>query len=50
MLKLFANSLKDKELIYDEKPIIKYELRKEIKEVEKHNGEFIEIKKKIPGI
>lgn len=34
-LKLFATRLKDKEFIFDERPIIKYELGKEIEEVEK---------------
>lgn len=43
-LKLFSTSLKDKELIFDERPIIKYELGKEIEEVEKRNVEFKEIK------
>lgn len=44
VLKLFTTSLKDKELIFDERPIIKYELGKEIEEVEKRNVEFKEIK------
>lgn len=42
--KLFDFKLKDKELVSDEKPIIKYELGKEIEEVEKRNVEFKEIK------
>lgn len=44
VLKLFTTSLKDKEFIFDERPIIKYELGKEIEEVEKRNVEFKEIK------
>lgn len=44
VLKLSSTSLKDKELIFDERPIIKYELGKEIEEVEKRNVEFKEIK------
>lgn len=44
VLKLFTTSLKDKELIFDERPIIKYELGIEIEEVEKRNVEFKEIK------
>lgn len=42
--KLFANCLKDKAFVLDERPIIKYELGKEIEEVEKRNVEFKEIK------
>ena len=43
-LKLFTNRIKDKKIKYDNKPIIKYELGKEIEEVEKRNVEFKEIK------
>lgn len=43
-LKLLAINKKDKELVFNERPIIKYELGKEIEEVEKRNVEFKEIK------
>ena len=43
-LKVFVADHKDREVIPDERPIIKYELGKEIEEVEKRNVEFKEIK------
>lgn len=43
-LKAFVADHKDREVISDERPIIKYELGKEIEEVEKRNVEFKEIK------